>query len=295
MTIAACYLSPEGVVLGPDSAATFGPTNHFMHEQKIFEIGKRGESRLGLVMWGLAAFDEISYRTLIARFSDTVAEDSGVSIELLAQRWSEMFWGTYTSQFANLIELFKELSQPGDTSADLDEQRDELAHAMSGGFCLGGYALPGRTPEAYAITYSIQQDAPNIDKLAMGKPRFWGQPNMLQRLSMGIAIDTYMGILDARDQDGQLRWHGTSEDLIQIIEENRLGIPSRHLPIREAIDWVHSSIYTTIKAMKFANLPPVCGGPIEVAVITSDRHFRWVRHKELDTAIGYHPSQRESR
>jgi hypothetical protein len=28
-----------------------------------------------------------------------------------------------------------------------------------------------------------------------------------------------------------------------------------------------------------------CGGPIEVAVITSDREFRWVRHKGWDVAI----------
>ena len=57
------------------------------------------------------------------------------------------------------------------------------------------------------------------------------------------------------------------------------------LPIREAIDWVHASIYTTIQAMKFSHLAPVCGGPVEIAVITTDRPFRWVRHKRLDAAL----------
>jgi hypothetical protein len=28
-----------------------------------------------------------------------------------------------------------------------------------------------------------------------------------------------------------------------------------------------------------------CGGPIEIAVITTDRRFRWVRHKDWDVAI----------
>lgn len=46
------------------------------------------------------------------------------------------------------------------------------------------------------------------------------------------------------------------------------------------------SIYTTIKAMKFSHMAPVCGGPVEVAVITTDRRFRWVRHKGFDAAIG---------
>jgi hypothetical protein len=62
-------------------------------------------------------------------------------------------------------------------------------------------------------------------------------------------------------------------------------IPNAHLPIRDAIDYVHSALYCTIKAMKFSNLPQVCGGPIELAVITADRRFRWVRHKAWDAAI----------
>jgi hypothetical protein len=41
-----------------------------------------------------------------------------------------------------------------------------------------------------------------------------------------------------------------------------------------------------IKTMKFSHMAPVCGGLIEVAVITADRPFRWVRHKDLDSAIG---------
>ena len=35
----------------------------------------------------------------------------------------------------------------------------------------------------------------------------------------------------------------------------------------------------------FSRLDPVCGGPIEVAVITTARRFRWVCHKELDAAL----------
>ncbi len=65
-----------------------------------------------------------------------------------------------------------------------------------------------------------------------------------------------------------------------------LGQPEE-LPIREAIDWVHASIYATIKTMKFSHMAPVCGGPIEIAVITTDRQFRWVRHKSLDAAVAY--------
>lgn len=45
------------------------------------------------------------------------------------------------------------------------------------------------------------------------------------------------------------------------------------------------NVYTTIQNMKFSHLAPVCGGPVEIALITGDRPFRWVRHKRLDAAI----------
>lgn len=60
------------------------------------------------------------------------------------------------------------------------------------------------------------------------------------------------------------------------------------LPFRESIDWVHAMLYSTIKLFKFSALPPVCGGPIEIAAITSDRPFRWVKHKSLSEALDRH-------
>ncbi len=64
---------------------------------------------------------------------------------------------------------------------------------------------------------------------------------------------------------------------------HRLEHPT--LPIRDAIDFVHACIQSTIKAHKFSNLSQICGGPIEIAVIRTDRRFRWVRHKNWDAAI----------
>jgi hypothetical protein len=57
------------------------------------------------------------------------------------------------------------------------------------------------------------------------------------------------------------------------------------MPIREAVDFVHFIVTMTAKMTKFAQLPPSVGGPAEVAVITSDRPLRWVRHKTFDAAF----------
>jgi hypothetical protein len=78
-------------------------------------------------------------------------------------------------------------------------------------------------------------------------------------------------------------WNGSKADLDAVVQRHFLG--HGIIPIREAVDFVHTCIFSTIKALKFSNLHQICGGPIELAVITSDRKFRWVKHKTLDSAI----------
>lgn len=80
------------------------------------------------------------------------------------------------------------------------------------------------------------------------------------------------------------KWTGTPQDIGDILDKFRL-LPRAQLPLRDAVDYVHAGIYLTIKATKFSVHPQMCGGPIELAVISSDRKFRWVRHKEWDAAI----------
>ena len=108
--------------------------------------------------------------------------------------------------------------------------------------------------------------------------RFYGCPNLLLRLFQGADPE----FLDRLCKSSH--WQGSQSDLHDLLQPSKLSPPTI-LPLREAVDWVHASIYTTIKMMKFSQMAPLCGGPVEVAVITSDRHFRWVRHKTLGAAV----------
>ena len=92
-------------------------------------------------------------------------------------------------------------------------------------------------------------------------------------------------ILEAKRDDGTKLWVGTEDELNDLAFAHAVVVHPG-LPIREAIDLVHFSIEATIKSLKFSHYAaPTCGGPIEIAVITSDRPFRWVRHKTFDSAI----------
>jgi hypothetical protein len=170
------------------------------------------------------------------------------------------------------------LGQPTRTPQE-EEQLAAMRQVMSGGFCLGGCCPPDRTPQAFEITYSPELTAPRPPQpLPIGCPKFWGVPNLINRLIYGFDFS----IIEAIQHSG--KWTGTRDDLIALLLPYRLSQPL-DLPIREMIDYIHASIYTTIKAMKFSHLAPVCGGPVEIAVVTTDRPFRWVRHKRLDAAL----------
>jgi hypothetical protein len=280
MTIAACYLSAEGVVFGADSTSTVsqaGFPQHLNFAQKIFEIGQ--QNTLGITMWGLGSLPSTSYRTLIARFSDNLVAKPAATMTEVAERWSSFFWAAYSAEFAPMLQRAQELKAKDNRTPEEESELERLDNSFSGGFCLGGHLLPDRTPQAFETTYAPTQTAPgSITALQMGVPSFWGIPAMVYRLLQGCDP----GFLDAILESG--KWQGTQEELLKLLQEFFL-LPPINLPIREAIDWIHASIHTTIKALKFSHLPPWCGGPVEVAVITTDRPFRWVRHKRFDAAI----------
>jgi len=280
MTIAACYVSSEGVVLGTDSTSTMRvpgwPDRHYNHEQKIFEIGEK--STLALAMWGVGGLEELSYRTMIARLADEFRDDPVQSVEAAAERWVGLFWSEYTRCFAQAIQRYRDLDRMSPRTEE-EEREFRRLRGLSGGFCVAGHLASDRIPHAYEIVYGPDMDAPPApEQLGHDVPRFWGCPNLMHRLILGLDHEVVSRLMESP------YWSGTEQDLFAIIQPGILTIPGS-LPLREAIDWIYSTIYITIKAIKFSCLSPVCGGPVEVAAISSDRHFRWVTHKGLGEAI----------
>lgn len=289
MTIASCYISPEGVVLGADSTTTYALDNgnhYFNHAQKLFEIGEN--STLGIVTWGLGSLVDQSFRTLIALLDDKLKASPPANVKAVAEEWVELFWTAYHASPAvgPAIEHVNALHQkaPFDpnlpATPDMRKENEEAVYnnlriSLVAGFCIGGYVLPDRTPTAFEIVFDPlgQKPAPTP---VFGQ-KFWGAPNMINRLLVGCDDPLFESILRSG------KWSGTPDDLLAIVQQHAISHPI--LPIRDAIDFTHACIMSTIKALKFSNFSQICGGPIEIALITTDRRFRWVRHKPWDTAI----------
>jgi hypothetical protein len=286
VTIAACYLSTGAIIFGADSTITVNVGNvpgtsfdrkYLNFGQKIFEVGE--DSTYGIVGWGLGTLLTTSYRKLIAELADGIKTQSPASVAEVADRWRYGFWVTYANEFAPFMRRAQDLEAKGVArTPDEEGERRSLMSTLAGGFCLGGWCPPDRTPNAYEITYDPISGVRPPQALNRGYAKFWGQPTVIGRLLYGVDEDLYADILRSG------KWNGTPAELLDLVRNYMLGQAS-NLPLREAVDYVYTSIYTTITAMKFSHLSPVCGGPIEIAAITADRHFRWIRHKKLDAAI----------
>jgi hypothetical protein len=159
---------------------------------------------------------------------------------------------------------------------DEEKQFNILRRVLVSGFCIAGHILPDRTPAAFEIVFDPLGPKPTPTQKPYGY-WFWGAPNMIQRLIFGLDDGLKTSIMTSG------KWTGTLADLETLSAQHTLAHPI--IPIRDAIDFVHSFIFSTIKAFKFSTHSQICGGPIELAVITTDRRFRWIRHKELDAAI----------
>lgn len=285
MTIAACHVCPEGVVLGTDSTTTVTSASgsHYLdYEQKIFEVGGQGSS-IAIATWGQGRIGGTSHRTIAAKLGEFVKNEGPSDLQAVADELSrtlwEAMWTGYGEDLDRALNLRKRLTDEG--AEELTEHDWEFLlradQVLSGGYFLAGRTSSCGDCSAYSIEWSIRQDMPLVSQLPNESPIFRGVPQMMERLVLGYD----QGAVERLLKSG--KWSGTEAELYATLNEGALIMPTL-LPIREAIDWIHTVIHTTIRAVKFGGWH-VCGGPIEVAVVTTDRPFRWVCHKPLDAAI----------
>jgi hypothetical protein len=286
VTIAVCYVTQEGVVLGADSTASAtlpGGFHYFNFNQKVFEIGESGRGTLGIATWGLGAVGDVSHRTLLAQLGDQLRAQPPTNVLQAATRWADHVWAAYEPLTKRCLDLNakapfdpNDSTNPAARTKTEEEEFQILKRGLVLGFFLGGYLPPQRVPEAYVIAFDPLQGKPSPAKIVGCS--FSGAPNMIARLLSGCDADFKAEILNSG------KWSGAPGELDAMLAKYQLALPFLP-PIRDAIDFVHGCIASTIKALKFSSMPQICGGPIEIAVITTDRQFRWVKHKEWDAAI----------
>lgn len=277
MTIAGAYLTSDGVVLGADSTTTIsdeqGNTIQLLnHAQKVFEIGEN--SRFGFCTFGDGTVGTLSHRTISALLADSLGGEPGSTVEEVAAR---------------LIDVITQEAErfPG------------RAPIRGLGYFVGG-VNPDRTPACARVEFrpaapgASPSIAVQVKTVAIGSAAFDGAPEYFVRVFRGYAPGLREAI-GARLKEKLAKLSQLPADFdsafVEAVNEVSPAFTSHgyaDLPLREAIDYIHTWLTVTTKAMKFRYGPAVCGGPVEVAYISTDRVFRWARHKSFESAIREH-------
>lgn len=291
MTIAVCFLTPEGVVLGADSTTSYahpgGGQRFLNHAQKVFQVDDGGT--LAFATAGNASIGVLSYRTLVARLGDRFRDPSMAPKTVLeaANAWADLAWSSAQTQFAaditkaRALEAQKAAGAPALTPEE--ETHLKLVKEWSAIYFLGGRNISDRLPGASQVVLRLLDPRPVPIQVPFG----WsmaGATELPLRLLKGWTEPLINAVTGAKDANGAPRWTGSATELESALASLELQI-NPGIPIREAVDFVHLIVNMTTKGVKFAQLPPVVGGPTEVAVITTDRPLRWVKHKPFDAAI----------
>jgi hypothetical protein len=274
MTIAGAYLTSEGVVFGADSTTTVSRGDDTVqllnHAQKVFEIGSSG--RFGICTWGSGRVGETSHRTISARLGDWIKSQSDeVTLEAAA---------------GQLVELAREAAS-------------EVEYGLEFGYFLGGRD-PDRTPGCLEIKLKSVPEARksggedflvSTAPLPIGGASFNGAPDYFTRIFHGFASGFPSALSKALVEEiggDDASKEKTRKQFGTAFSKVRPQFCSKgydDLPLREAIDFICTYLSVTIKAFKFRSGPPICGGPLEIGFVSTDREFRWIRHKDFGSAI----------
>jgi hypothetical protein len=276
VTIAIAGNFTEGVVLGVDSAVTYmgggnGVAKIYNGAQKLYHLGLArdwSDSPYAVVIFGAADFAGRPWRNLLADFwrHKVLPKKDGISEFRTA------------ADLLNTLTEFLLVIEP-------DKQKRREA----------GLYVSGFGPDDVAVrSYELKTDTLATKEIPTGAIACDGMVPVVRHLLHGVddrtanAIRATFGNLQVEVTQGQTKSKKRlDEAILEVLAgsvESRC-IPDMDMPLRNAIDYVHFLVYSTVRHFKFASGAPVCGGDIELAAITMDRGFRRIRTKPLDSEI----------
>jgi len=268
VTVAIALQTAEGVVLGSDSTTTVTVSGRsgtqvgqlFNSAQKIFEIGPTVEHFVagqtfsgGVAVWGAGSFGPVSWRSFVSEFycriiatSPDFSNTPRLLLDFAQKKWAE-------------------LQQLG-----MVKHSDPIPDAA---FAIA--TIHKDTHEVQGATVNIR--AATVSPLPRGDVLIGGDPATVLRI-----VNGYDPRLVPELQKAGIDVNAFT----QCAKPFSLSPYLNHIPLRDAIDFVHFLIYAAIKLHRYKGGPAMVGGPIEIAAITADRGFRWVLHKPLHESIG---------
>ncbi|MCD6282622.1 hypothetical protein J7J84_03315 [bacterium] len=266
MSICVSVRVAEGLVLAADSAnvllGILGPEQKTPSIIQTFEYANKvcqiGNLPIGVMTWGNAAIEDRTVQSLIMECEyecEDMLKKRDYSVRTVAEKLLTFIRKRYAKAY------------PGTP----EEQTPPL------GILVGGYSYRQFYSELYTYTFPSSKDMEAVrpDK-ADGSPSFgtnwFGSGEALTRLIKGFDPQ----VLD------DLAHHGIDRDTIETWAGKAAGelpLIFDGMPLQDAIDFANFAVQVTIGVCRFRVGPPVCGGDVDIAVITPGK-FHWAQRKQ---------------
>lgn len=268
MTICISVRIPEGLVLAADSAASLegtintpqgpqtGILQTFNYASKVAQIK---DYPIGVMSWGIASLGNRSIQGLIMEFEydyPKMEANKDYTVKKIAD------------------DLLKFLREKYIATYPANNKQPRL------GIFIGGYSHYSKGnffSEQFIFDFPKSTDwkvvRPNQPDGGQSFGADWfGQIDMLTRLILGY---------DRRGLDELIK-RGVDKTIVQKWTDDhisQLPLAFDGMPLQDAVDFAHYAVQLTIGAFRFALGPPLCGGDVDIAVITPAA-FHWAKRKQ---------------
>lgn len=283
MSICVSVKVSEGLVLAADSTAAImgrvgpmpaeaGILKTYDHVRKLSHIK---DYPIGTLTWGAALIGARSVESLVREYEyglPSLGEEEEKLKEHRmrneAERAEEAAYKYSVKQIAG--GLLDHVS--GYYEAEFADQPPEERPPL--GILVSGYSSGRFFPEQWLIQFPAPTELTEVRPDVDGKPDFgsnwFGLTDAIIRLHWG-RDDSALGILAEH-------FNVTPEEVGRLLERLQYVVLFDGMPLQDAIDYAVYLVNVVIGRFRFVVGAPLCGGEIDVAVITPDS-FTWIQRK----------------
>lgn len=277
MSICVSVKASEGLVLAADSAIAIegrigdgppGILKTFEHVRKLSHIK---DYPIGTLSWGTALVGPRSVYSLIKEWEydlPSLQEEEG---KVKAKRFQD------SEADAHYSYTVKDRAQGllGYILKYYDAEYTDQEGRPFLGMLIGGFSAGSPHSEQWLF------ELPNRPELVEVRPDVNGQPvfgaNWFGRTDAIVRL--HHGRDDHALQIISQRFGVPTEEIVELLGPLQYAVPFAGIPLQDAIDYAVYLVNVVIGRFRFVVGAPLCGGEVDVAVVTPN-NFTWVKRKD---------------
>ena len=277
MTICVSVKVSEGLVLAADSTAAIegslgdGPRGVLKTYDHMRKLSRVKDYPIGTMTWGTAHIGARTVGSLIEEFEydlPSLAEEEEKLREARVRGDDAKPFSFRVKKIATSLAAWITGRYNGEFGTGDDAHRPPL------GLLVSGYSSGEFFPEQWLVEMGGKTQLRRLRPDQDGQPSFganwFGMTDAIVRLHWG-RDDGALAIISER-------FEITREEAGKILTPLEYPVLFNGMPLQDAIDYAVYLANVAIGRFRFVVGAPLCGGAIDVAVITP-RNFTWVRQK----------------